>query len=763
KLLFKLINRGHMPHLKKLLKKSFWGTNKSTIPPVTAPAWISFATGVDPSRHSCFNFLEPDTSLTDAAPINSAHIRSKTVFEYLEDAGKTSVIINLPGSYPPRIKKGIMLPSFLTVNAQEIHPANLISQIPELKDYKVITNPRTWFGDGDELVKETRELEENKFTIAKKIFNKFSWDVFFILFSGSDWIQHRKYKYLENYDRNKIKDSLKYYENFDRYLQWFTDNCDKDTTLLLVSDHGFQSIDYFFHLNTWLKDKGLLRHKRVFSNRSSSLPLGVYQLMGEKKSGTVSTLVKKTLVNMLTYQPLYCIAGDTARMLYAIAPKSWNIIPRGLLRAGLELDIEHTYACMIPGSFSGIYINTKKRFTDGIVTDEEYDHVREEIIHGLSRLKRPDGKKVFNYVVKKENIYDGPYLDRCPDILFEENGTLVSNEYSSNTQFEEVMHGEGYHDPNGIVLINNTDTAKEELFNISLVDIAPTILDVLGLQTPDTMTGESLLSKRKKVARRLQLFKKSSETLIKKQLTEIQPSRLALFWTGGKDSTVLLWLIKNVCAEEKITFPRILIIDTGDVFDELNRFIRNTARKWNISYEFIRNDDVMKQAKKVGDIVYVSKLNAENKAELKKIGFTGKSFRFEPESYVGNHLMKTVPMNACIVREKLYGVFIGIRKDEHEARSHEKSISKRTSPKHIRIHPLLDYKERDIWDMIHSFTIPYSDLYTKGFRSLGVKTTTHKTSDTPAWEQDLKNTKERQGRRQDKEKIMERLRQMGYM
>ena len=435
---------------------------------------------------------------------------------------------------------------------------------------------------------------------------------------------------------------------------------------------------------------------------------------------------------MLTYQPLYCLAGDAARMLYAIAPKSWNIIPRGLLRAGLELDIEHTYACMIPGSFSGVYINTKKRFTDGIVTDEEYDHVREEIIHGLSRLKRPDGKKVFNYVVKKETIYDGPYLDRCPDILFEENGTLVSNEYSSNIQFEKVMHGEGYHDPNGIVLINNTDTTREELFNISLVDIAPTILDVLGLQTPDTMTGESLLSKRKKVARRLQLLKKSSETLIKKQLTEIQPSRLALFWTGGKDSTVLLWLVKNVCTEEKITFPRILIIDTGDVFDELNRFIRNTARKWNISYEFIRNDDVMKQAKKVGDIVYVSKLNAENKTELKKIGFTGNSFRFEPESYVGNHLMKTVPMNACIVREKLYGVFIGIRKDEHEARSHEKSISKRTSPKHIRIHPLLDYKERDIWDMIHSFTIPYSDLYTKGFRSLGVKTTTHKTSDTPA-------------------------------
>jgi len=63
----------------------------------------------------------------------------------------------------------------------------------------------------------------------------------------------------------------------------------------------------------------------------------------------------------------------------------------------------------------------------------------------------------------------------------------------------------------------------------------------------------------------------------------------------------------------------------------------------------------------------------------------------------------------------------------------------------------LHFTERDVWDTNHAFNIPYNELYAKGYRSLGAKSTSKKFADIPAWEQDLENTGERDGRRQDKE------------
>ena len=112
-------------------------------------------------------------------------------------------------------------------------------------------------------------------------------------------------------------------------------------------------------------------------------------------------------------------------------------------------------------------------------------------------------------------------------------------------------------------------------------------------------------------------------------------------------------------------------------------------------------------------------------------------------------------------------MFQGLRWDEQKARAkdpyYEDVEAAELTPAHSRYRPTLHFSERDIWDTTLYFDIPYCPLYESGYRSLGAKTTSLKTSDQPAWEQDLENTEERAGRRQDKEKTMERLRQLGYM
>jgi len=254
-----------------------------------------------------------------------------------------------------------------------------------------------------------------------------------------------------------------------------------------------------------------------------------------------------------------------------------------------------------------------------------------------------------------------------------------------------------------------------------------------------------------------------SKEVIKAAYERFPHEKITLAWTGGKDSTLILWLTLEVCKENNFSPPKVMFINEGDVFPEMITFVKKWAKKWGVKADFVQNDDVLKQVKKIGDLVYVEKLDERNKLALQRLGFKEESFPFEPESLVGNHLMKTVAMNIYLEATKADALITGIRWDEQEARANEIYFSPRKLPKHTRIHPILHLKEKDVWEATHKYKLPYVDLYEKGYRSLGAKVTTLKPSDKPAWKQDLDHTTERVGRQQDKEQIMKRLRDLGYM
>jgi phosphoadenosine phosphosulfate reductase len=238
---------------------------------------------------------------------------------------------------------------------------------------------------------------------------------------------------------------------------------------------------------------------------------------------------------------------------------------------------------------------------------------------------------------------------------------------------------------------------------------------------------------------------------------------MAVAWTGGKDSTTMLWLYREVSNELSIQLPRCILIDEGDVFDEIVEFVERVKKVWELDVAVLKNVDVLKQVKKLGDIVRVKDLNDRNKQELKLIDFNQHEFPFEPESYVGNHLMKTVPLKTYIEENGIRAVLTAIRWDEQEARKQDDYYTQRKDPEHTRVQPILHFKERDIWNAIHKYNIPYCKLYGVGYRSLGARCSNQKSSNIPAWQQDLENTPERSGRGQDKEKIMAQLRELGYM
>ena len=254
-----------------------------------------------------------------------------------------------------------------------------------------------------------------------------------------------------------------------------------------------------------------------------------------------------------------------------------------------------------------------------------------------------------------------------------------------------------------------------------------------------------------------------SKQVIREALSRFSHDGFYLAWTGGKDSTTMLWLCKQACQELNLPLPRAMFIDEGHVFEEILELVDQVKTKWNVTVEVVKNTDVSDKADRVGDMIRVSDLNERNRLEIDKLGFTEDAFPFEPESYIGNHLMKTVAMNMFLETNGVKGLATAIRWDEQEARIEEDYFSPRENPNHTRVHPILHFNERDIWNTIHNNHIPFCSLYHQGYRSLGAKGSTVKNSDIPAWEQDLENTTERAGRGQDKEEIMAQLRNLGYM
>ena len=259
-----------------------------------------------------------------------------------------------------------------------------------------------------------------------------------------------------------------------------------------------------------------------------------------------------------------------------------------------------------------------------------------------------------------------------------------------------------------------------------------------------------------------------SKDIYQQMFERFDPKDIRLIWSGGKDSSLTTWICLEYCKQNGVSVPKAFTIDEGDAFEEIDTFMHRYSKEWGIDLDWGRNEDVLKAAGHVLNAeVKVSELNERNQAEIQRIGFDLKAFPFEAENYVGNHLMKTVVFNIYIENSGAKAVVQGLRWDEQAARSKDDYFedveAQEFIPVHTRVRPILHFSERDIWDTTLHYRIPFCSLYEQGYRSLGAKTTSLKSSHIAAWNQDLENTEERAGRRQDKEKTMARLRQLGYM
>lgn len=482
-----LIKAGFLPEFSRTIKSGTSAILRSTTPPCTAPAWVSFATGCNPGKHGCFDFLVPHGPFGHFRTVNSRDIRTQTFYEIAAEAGMKVVLINLPVSYPPLLSgpDNIVITSLMTRGDQAVFPRQTVERFPILKRYRIYPDPYIAANGTDaEYIQDVMALERVRFECGRELYRGVDWDIFFYLISGTDWVQHRRHEHL--LQPRAGSPELKAFAEFDKYLGWFLDNLPAGAHLIIVSDHGFMRRKGIFFLNTWLWKEGYLKvHPAITESPRPSTPQGFARAQALRKRKI------RPSPGLLRWIDRFPALWDMARLL-----------SRPFKRA-LRLQLDYCNGNPVPEESRafcpwegmwGIFLNEAAMFhKDSPGEGAPSRGLAEEIKEKLLKLKDPEENlPVFEAVFLREELYTGPWVHLAPQLVLHSSRFQIDTTVTQpGLLFRRARH-QG-HSPYGVLVAAGPQARRNErIEEVSIMDVAPTLLHLLGLPIPSDRDGRIL-------------------------------------------------------------------------------------------------------------------------------------------------------------------------------------------------------------------------------------------------------------------------------
>jgi len=439
--------KDQLPNLSRLVDEGIYGPLSSSIPCITVPAWTSMLTGKDPGVLGFYGFRNrADYSYEKMFIATANAIHEKRVWEILSEADKTSVVVGVPQTYPIKPLKGYLISSFLTpsTDRQYTFPHELRYEIDRVLDGQPydVDVPQFRTENKDHLLKQIWEMTEKRFAVIKYLLREKEWDFFIFVEIGLDRIHHGMWKFWDpdhpkhepgNRYQNAIPD---YYRFLDREIGEILGMLDDDTAVMVVSDHGAKAMEGGFAINEWLRKEGLL-----------------------------------VLKDDLPYEGLVPFEK-------------------------VEVDWEKTTAWAAGGYYARIFLNVEGREPMGKIPARDYEKVRDQIKEMIEALPDHEGKPMGSVVFKPEELYRE--VRNVPPDLMVYLGNLRWRSVGSfglpdlYTFENDTGPDDANHDQDGVFVLwePRRDQGGRYVEGLQLMDVASTVLDLMGQPVPPDMQGK---------------------------------------------------------------------------------------------------------------------------------------------------------------------------------------------------------------------------------------------------------------------------------
>jgi predicted AlkP superfamily phosphohydrolase/phosphomutase len=437
--------RDELPTIAGLMERGAYGLLTSVIPPITVPAWSCMMASRTPGDLGVYGFRNRADHTYDGGFIaTSTAIEAPRLWDLVTRAGGSSIVLSVPGTYPPRPLKGVMVSCFLTpsLESRYTYPPALRKEVAAVVGEYVFDAKDFRTEDKAGLLRRIYEMTDGRFALAEHLLETKPWQLFAMVEMGPDRMHHAFWKFMDPEHRKHEPRSpfesaiLDYHRHVDGLIGGLLEHADEDTVVFVVSDHGAKRLDGGIRINEWLRREGLLATLTEPNGLSSLKDVGV--------------------------------------------------------------DWPRTTAWGEGGYYARVFLNVKGREPEGVVEPEEYEAVRDDLARRIAAIPDDSGNPIPTAVYKPEELYEDPQgvapdlIVVFGDLLWRSVGTIGGDE-GIQTLENDTGPDDANHAQDGLYVVAGLGIEARGRSDAHLLDIAPTVLELLGIERDPGMRGASLL------------------------------------------------------------------------------------------------------------------------------------------------------------------------------------------------------------------------------------------------------------------------------
>lgn len=480
-----LLNQKDLPFFQRLMHEGSYGIINSNLPLNSASNWTSLFTGKNPGKHNIFDFLTYDNFSYQPKLITNQSLKSTLLWNSANKNHIQTILLNAPVASEPEPLNGIMVSGMLSASGKRYAFPETIATELNKQNYIIDSgfarnlNPEIYF---DQITKTLLKQEET----FQQLIEKHPWQLAILTLNALGKAQHHFW-----HERDKLE---ALYIQIDAFLSKIFNFLDNNTYFIVVSNHGFKPVTKKFFVNEWLWELGLLnKHITIHQTRLTD----VYDLIFKDAPNDQHFITKFLAKSGITKDNIRSVMPDfIAEFIKRLFP--WKV-KKYFPAEYLDIVWDNTKAYFISTNVQGININLKDREAHGIVEPgKEYELLRNQIISELYRLKDPyTFENVIEEIYRKEDLFEGDYLDAAPDIIFvpRKNDYYLDSGKRTCRLFIGPANDDypvgAYHDPKGIFFITGPGIkAGQKIPHIDIYDITPTVLQLFGIQLNEDVDGQ---------------------------------------------------------------------------------------------------------------------------------------------------------------------------------------------------------------------------------------------------------------------------------